>query len=183
MIQPKVKKILSKRFTFMLVPHGGGNMKRFELHLSHVLILLAVWTGITFWGSYLSAQHIDYWRTRLANQVLTLKVNYLSSQLDQSRGFLDEVKQIDNQLRSLLQYKDESTLIQNSSDKNLNVKATGGPSVSDQKDLASLLKNSEHDISWDLLVDKVGLYRNETQQRITSFEDISSHIQTQKHLF
>src|ERR1044071_7943382 len=108
----RLMSLLSRRFTFLIIPHGAGNPKQINIHLSHILFLVLVWTAVTGWGSYLSAQHIDYWRTKLTNQVLTLKVNYLLNQLDQSSGFLDEVKGIEGQLRTMLQYKDEAALIQ-----------------------------------------------------------------------
>jgi len=44
--------------------------------------------------------------------------------------------------------------------------ATGGPSVGDQKDLANLLNTSQHDISWNRLLEKTGFLKNEAQTQI-----------------
>src|SRR5262245_18169323 len=94
-----LKNLLSHRFTFMLVPHGGGQPKQINIHISIIVLVTLVWAGITFWGSYLSAQHVDYWRTQVSNQAMKLKVRYLLAQLDRSRQYMDEVRTVDAQLR------------------------------------------------------------------------------------
>src|SRR5690349_4808384 len=80
-----LKKVASHRFTFMMVPHGGGQPKQINIHISIIVLVTLTWAGITFWGSYLSAQHVDYWRTQVTNQAMKLKVRYLLAQLDRSR--------------------------------------------------------------------------------------------------
>ncbi len=174
--------VFSRRFTFLIIPHGAGNPKQINIHLSHIIFFLLAWTAVTGWGSYLSAQHVDYWRTKLSNQVLTLKVNYLVNELDQSNGFLDEVKQLEAQLRDMLQYKDEAALIQDLP-RTQPKPATGGPSLGDQNDLTNLLKNAQHDISWNLLMEKTGALKSGAKTRIATYEDLSKYIDTRKKMF
>src|SRR5205809_851393 len=84
-----IRDLFSRKFTFLIIPHGPGNPKQINIHLSPIVLFLLLWTAVTGWGSYLSAQHVDYWRTKLNNQVLTMKVNYLMAQVDKNTGFLD----------------------------------------------------------------------------------------------
>jgi murein DD-endopeptidase MepM/ murein hydrolase activator NlpD len=178
----KVRNLFSRRFTFLIIPHGAGNPKQVNIHLSHIVLFLLIWTAVTGWGSYLSAQHVDYWRTKLSNQVLTMKVNYLVTQLDKNSGFLDQVKDIEGQLRDMLQYKDEASLIQQASPDHKSA-ATGGPTLGDQNELSHMLNHDEEDISWNRLVEKTGAMKLEAQSRIQTYEDIARYVETKRRMF
>jgi len=143
---------------------------------------LVVWTGVTFWGSYLSAQHIDYWRAHFSNQVLELKVRYLVNQLDKTRSFLDEVKQIEAKLREMLEYKNKQSLISTEAALKL-PSGRGGPSHLDEREVSQLLRQEGTNLSWERLVEKVNLMKNEAQIRIASYEDLSSWVGHQRHLY
>jgi murein DD-endopeptidase MepM/ murein hydrolase activator NlpD len=177
----KVRDIFSRKFTFLIIPHGPGNPKQVNIHLSHIVLFLLLWTAVTGWGSYLSAQHVDYWRTKLNNQVLTRKVNYLVAQLDKNTGFLDQVKDIEGQLREMLQYKDEANLIEHAD--NTRKAATGGPTLGDQNELSSLLNHSEEDISWNRLIEKTGVMKLAAQSRIHDYQDITKYVDTKRRMF
>lgn len=178
----KLRDLFSRRFTFLIIPHGAGNPKQINVHLSHLILLLFIWTAITGWGSYLSAQHVDYWRTKLNNQVLTMKVNYLVGQLDKNSGFLDQVKDIEGQLRDMLQYKDEASLIQGHEIARKS-SATGGPTLGDQNELTNLLKHSDQDISWNRIMEKSDVMKIEAQSRIENYADISRYIETKRQMY
>ena len=184
------KKILAYRFTFMVVPHGGSKPRQINVHLSLILFVTFAWAGITFWGSYLSAQHVDYWRTQLNNQAMKLKIRYLMTQLDKSREYMDEVKTVDAQLRDLLQYQNQTSLIKNEKPLPTSTETpardgsgTGGPTATDANDLARLLQFAGPDVSWPALVNKVDMMKTEAHERITSFSELSGWIDTQRRLF
>jgi hypothetical protein len=42
-----------------------------------------------------------------------MKIQYLMTQLDHSREYLDEVKTVDSQLRQLLEYQNKGNIIRN----------------------------------------------------------------------
>lgn len=180
-----LKKVLSYRFTFMVVPHGGIRPRQINIPVALIVTFFVMWTAVTFWGSYLSAQHIDYWRTEATNQVLKLKVKYLMTQLDRSRQYMDEVKTVDGQLRQLLEYKSQKAIIR----EDIPVKATvegggtGGPTAQDAADLRALLSASDSEITWERMIEKVGLVRNEARTRLDSYQDLSGWIQTQRKIF
>lgn len=176
------QKLLSYRLTFMIVPHGAARPKQINIHLFVIALGVLTWTGITFWGSYLSAQHVDYWRTQLSNQVLKMKIQYLTGQLDKSRSYLDEVKAVDNQLRALLNYKDEATLIKEDKPEG-NQRGTGGPAPLDQANLARLLTNIPSDISWNQLINQVQKLKSEARERIVSYQEVTSWIEMRRRLY
>lgn len=177
-----LKRILTYRFTFLLVPHGAGAPRQVSVHLSFLLFLTAVWTGITFWGSYLSAQHVDYWRTQASNEVLKMKVKYLMAQVDQTRGYLDEVRTVDSQLRELLKYQSNSTKTAAKPVKNAALKAEGGPTGADMGDLSRDLSTADLDVSWPRLVQHVTLMKLEAKDRISSYEDLTQWIETERRV-
>lgn len=185
-----LKRILTYRFTFLLVPHGAGTPRQVSVHLSFVLFLTAVWAGVTFWGSYLSAQHVDYWRTQASNEVLKMKVKYLMAQVDQSRGYMDEVKSVDNQLRTLLKYQTES-MQKNGKTASAApaqpmaaaAKGEGGPTSADMGDLARELARTDMDVSWSKMVEQVTLMKLEAHERVSSFKDLSEWIEAKKKVF
>jgi murein DD-endopeptidase MepM/ murein hydrolase activator NlpD len=181
------KKILSARFTFMVVPHGGSRPRQVNIHFSFILIITLIWAGITFWGSYLSAQHVDYWRGQVSNQAMKLKIKYLLAQLDQSRQYLDEVKTVDAQLRELIQHQNEASILKNDqplkSQTAPHTDGTGGPTIADANELSRLLQGNESDLSWPILVNKVSLTKNEAMARLTSFNELTNWIEIQRRLF
>lgn len=168
----------------MLVPHGAGHPRQIEIPLSLILSGLAVWTGVTFWGSYLAAQHIDYWRAQVSNQVLKMKVQYLMAQIDKSRGYLDTVKEVEAQLYQLLQYKKDGLAV----DKGNSVPAVepqpavGGPTDADIKELSRIL-SSDIDLSWRHLSEKVSGLEKEAQSRLERFEKLSAWIGLQHRMY
>lgn len=181
-----IKYLLTYRFTFMVVPHGGIKPRQFNVPVVLILLFVFTWTGVTVWGSYLSAQHVDYWRSQASNQAMKLKIRYLLAQLDQSRAYLDEVKTVDGQLRELLQYQTADSLIKNELPKEKPAQtggATGGPTTGDASDLSRVLQSMGADISWPSIVHKVGFMKSEANHRLTSFNDLSGWIDTQRRLF
>jgi murein DD-endopeptidase MepM/ murein hydrolase activator NlpD len=178
--QRSIKDLFSRRFTFMIVPIGTGKTRQINFHFSVVMLFFFIWTVVTCWGSYLSAQHIDYWRTQLSNQVLQMKVNYLVAQIDQTRGFLDQVKQLEGNMRTLLQMNSE---IAKSKDK-INVEAAaGGPTLADQADLLAILSHANPDITWKRLITKVQELQNETESRINGYDQLTNYIEVERRKF
>jgi murein DD-endopeptidase MepM/ murein hydrolase activator NlpD len=181
-----IKKWLYTRLTFMVVPHGGGRPHQINIHISVVLLVFGAWAGVTLWGSYLSAQQVDYWRAQANNEAMKLKVKYMLAQLDESRSYLDEVKTVDVQLRELLKYRNTGALIKNEKpapDTNAVSDGTGGPSASDAASLTRLLGSVSPDLSWHELVTHVSSFKNEAANRLSSFKDLSAWIDMQRRLF
>jgi Peptidase family M23 len=177
-----IKTILSRRFTFMLIPHGSGHPKQINIPVSLIAIFFALWTGVTCWGSYLSAQHIDYWRTKLSNEVLRLKISYLLTQLDKNSGYLDQVKQMEAQLSTMLQYKNAAALIQEAPTEKPSG-ATGGPTLADVNEVTSIMNHASSDISWKRLIEKADFVRNESIGRLTTYDELSQWLNKKRKMY
>jgi murein DD-endopeptidase MepM/ murein hydrolase activator NlpD len=110
-----------------------------------------------------------------------MKVQYLTSQIDHSREYLDQVKTIDGQLRDLLKYKNDKGILHNET--LLGVTATGGPMTQDQKDIEQTLDEKNPDLSWERIINKVGSFKQEARARLNSYEDLSHWINMQRKQF
>lgn len=165
----------------MLVPHGSGKTRQINLRLSVLLLALFTWTGITFWGSYLSAQHIDYWKTQMSNHVLRMKVAYLISQIDNTRGLIDEVKQVDAQLRQMLQL-DKTAPAKNAAATGTSP-FTGGPTLEETESVTRVLSNAQQDVSWQRLVGRIQALKSDAEIRLSSYDQINRWIDDQRKLF
>lgn len=172
------KDLCARRFTFMVVPIGAGKTRQINVHFSIILIFFFAWTAVTFWGSYLSAQHVDYWRTQLSNQVLQMKVNYLLAQIDQTRGFLDQVKELEANMRQLLKMNSDVA-----KDKTTIPDATGGPTLADQADILAILSHANPDITWKRLMTKAQELQAEAESRISGYGELTNHIEVERRKF
>jgi len=173
-----LKKVLTLRLTLMVIPHGAGRPRQVNIPFLLLFVGAVTWTGLTFWGSYLSAQHIDYWRTELKNKILTRKLNILVKELDKSRQFIDEVHHIEAKLRDLLRYDTPDAIIRD--EKPASVRATGGPSTGDQNEITRLIETGILDLSWERLYEKISSVESEAHQRINSYKDLSEHIEQER---
>jgi len=167
----------------MVVPHGAGKPRQIELHISVIFLVLVGWTSITFLGTYLSAQRIDYWRSQISNQVLKMKVKYLMSEIDRSRGFLDEVKQIEVSLREMLHLNNEAKNAGRKTHKKKAKLATGGPSLDEQNDITQILTKITPDLTWRRVVEKVSLFKSEARTRVSSYDRLSDWLIGQRRLY
>lgn len=164
----------------MVVPDGAGKPRQISLHISVITLVLVGWIAVTALGSYFSAQHIDYWRTQISNKVLQSKVNYLLSEIDTSRGKMDEVKQIEVTLRQMLKLNTEAINVKKQDNKE---PSTGGPTPRDQGELVRLLENQPLNISWDRLFEKVKAFKEEAQSRVGSYDNLSDWLGQQRELY
>jgi murein DD-endopeptidase MepM/ murein hydrolase activator NlpD len=177
-IPNKIVKLFTYRFTFMLVPHGAGVPRQVSIHIIVLMLVFTTWTGITFWGSYLSAQHVDYWRTELTNRVLRMKIKFLVNQLDKSRGTMDEVKTAELQLREMLQYKNGLSVIKQDATQS----SAGGPTFVDQMILSKRLETTDVETSWDHIIGKVSDFKNTAKERLLNVDDVMNWIDNQRSL-
>lgn len=182
-VNQRLKRLFSYRLTFMLVPHDDAKPRQINIHISILVLGLLAWSAVTVWGSYLSAQQVDYWRAQASNHVLKMKVKYLLTQLDQSRRFLDEVKSVESELREMLGYQNRAALIRQAPTASGAAPAAGGPTSGDQLDLTRALLGADRDLSWKTLTEMAGLMRNETKERLSSYDDLSNWIEVQRRRF
>ena len=77
---------------------------------------------MTVWSGFIASRHVDYWRARTNESVLRAKMWYFTQQMNQSREYLDRVKETEIALQNLLQMKTRKAIVESD-------KAMGGPTA------------------------------------------------------
>ncbi|HOW27561.1 MAG TPA: M23 family metallopeptidase [Elusimicrobiota bacterium] len=174
------KKEFSRHMTIMVVPHGIARPRQLSFSIPFIFFLFFCWTGLTAWAGYLASQHFDYWRVKADAHFLKLKVNYFASEVKRAREMLDEVKEIDSQLRNWLRLGSREAIIQSD---DIGQKASGGPSANDMADLQKLLDGRVSEMSLQEVSHQVSILRTETERRLQSFREIVDKIQYERSLY
>jgi len=172
----KAKKELKRHFTVMLIPHNSIRPIRITFSLSFILFMVFMWSGFTVWSGYLASRHIDYWRMQADEKLMKLKLVFFANQMKKSQQMLEQVRENDEQLRSLLEMKSKKAIIESNTGK-------GGPSKDDIKDLDLTLADKIYEMSQQDIQRHTIALQNETKKRVESFKEIMCNIQNQRILY
>lgn len=175
MVSRLLKRELNRKLTIMLIPHNSIKPLRISFSASLLLLIIFLWTGATLSAGYLYSQHIDYWRMKTDHNIMKLKVTFFAKEIQKSQEMLEQVKENDHQLRSLLGMKSKKAIIEN--------EGRGGPSQSDTRDLQLLLTEQTHEMSEEDIARRTAALQDETRKRIESFKEICSTIDTERSIF
>src|SRR5438105_4563832 len=129
----QLKKNLGRRLTVMLIPHSELKPIRLNFSIAFLLSLAVGWTGLTVWSGFIVSRHVDYWRARTNESVLRAKMWYFTQEMQQSREYLDRVKETEIALQNLLKMKTRKAIVQSAD------KAMGGPTELDSRALLGML--------------------------------------------
>src|SRR5687768_17864068 len=168
------QKEFARSLTIMVVPHGTAKPRQLSFSLPFLIFLFACWTGFTGWASYMASQRFDYWRVKANSHLLKIKLDYFASQLKDSREMLDEVREMDAQLRALINMGSRDAIIQGA-DVTLQQSA-GGPNVGEVTELQNTLEGAIADMSFQEISRHMSLLRTEMERRMDSFKEISAKI-------
>jgi len=181
-----IKKELSRHFTILLVPHSRFKPIRISFTVSFLLFLFVLWTGITIWAGYLSSKHIDYWRVKAEHNLLRLRMALLAKQLNESREYLDQVKENDNRIRELLELKTKKAIITGTESPNPSTApqplGAGGPSVEETRRLQEYLEG-RFDVTPEILYEQTRKIKEISQRRLESISEVMENINYQKALY
>src|SRR5262245_11076147 len=128
----KLKKNLTRRLTVMLIPHSDSRPIRLNFSVAFLAFVAIGWTGLTVWSGFIASRHVDYWRARSNESVLRAKMWYFTQEMNQSREYLDRVKETELALQNLLQMKSRKAIVESD-------KAMGGPTPMDRQALFGML--------------------------------------------
>ncbi|MFH1368072.1 MAG: peptidoglycan DD-metalloendopeptidase family protein [Elusimicrobiota bacterium] len=173
----KIKHELRRHFTIMLIPHNTVKPVRLSFSLSFLLFMLFLWTGITIWAGFLSGRHIDYWRVKADNQLMNLKVKFFAQEVKKSQEYLEQIKENDTQVRSLLEMKSKKAIIESETN------AKGGPTQQDVKDLERLLAGKIYEMSQPDMHRQTQALKEEAQKRLQRHKEVLEYVETQRALF
>lgn len=172
----KVKKILGRKLTVMLIPHSQGQPIRLNFSFAFLTILALGWTGVTVWSGFIASRHVDYWRARADEHVLRAKVWYFSQEVKRSREYMDRVKETEIALQSLLNMKTKKAIVQSD-------KAMGGPTKLDQRQMVGLLTGHPTPETIDEMHSELQTVNRAGSELVNNFEEISKYIQDQRDVF
>lgn len=175
MIARLVKSGLGRKLTIMLIPHGSIKPLRVSFSASMLLVGLLGWTGLTVSAGYLYSKHIDYYRMKADHNLMKLKVTFFAKEIQRSHEMLEQVKENDQQLRTLLGMKSKKAIIEN--------QGQGGPSPADQHNLYLLMTDTLHDMTPEDIARETEALQQETKTRIESYREICSTINNERSLF
>jgi len=171
----KTKRELHRHLTFMVIPHNTVRPLRITFTLSFILFMIGCWTGLTLWAGYLTSRHIDYWRIQTEHNMMKLKVSFFAQQVKKSREMLDQVKENDESIRSLLQFKSKKEIIE--------TEGRGGPASGDADDLDRLLTGKIQELSYQDIHWQTSTLIDETKKRIESQSEITDYVEQQRSLY
>jgi len=182
-----LKKELGRHFTILLVPHSRFKPIRISFTVSFLLFLFVLWTGITVWAGYLSSKHIDYWRVKTEHNLLRLRMALLAKQLNESREYLDQVKENDNRIRELLELKTKKAIITGehpaaTQQQTNEPGGAGGPTAQERERFEEYL-SGKFQVSPELLYEQTRKIKEISQKRLESISEVMENINYQKSLY
>lgn len=175
MLARLVKSGFGRKLTIMLIPHGSIKPLRVSFSASVLLLGLLAWTGLTVSAGYLYSQHIDYYRMKADHNLMKLKVTFFAKEIQRSHEMLEQVKENDQQLRTLLGMKSKKAIIED--------QGRGGPSPADQHNLYLLMNDTLHELTPEDIARQTAVLQQETQKRIQSYNEICTTIENERSLY
>lgn len=181
------RKEFNRRLTIMVVPHGTSRPRQISFSVPFLVFLFVLWSGLTGWSGYVSSRHFDYWRARVDAHFLKLKVDFFNNQLTQSRAMLDEVKQLEQELRTLIGMGSRDAIIQAENTPQPLTESlpsgAGGPTREDSQTLDRLLRGDPREMSFEDITREIQTLHEEARQRLASAQDLNSRIIEERHLY
>lgn len=173
------QKSFARRLTIMVVPHGTGKPRQITFSVPFIVFMLTGWTGLTAWATYMTSERLDYWRMKTNSHMMRIKVEFFAHELKEAREMLDDVKEADSQLRAMLNMGSRDAIIQSET----SFRNTGGPSAQEEEDFNKMLAGRVGDMSIQDIARQVKRLREETKNRMVSFDEISNNIEKERRLY
>lgn len=172
----KLKKNLSRRLTVMLIPHSEYRPIQLNFSVAFLVLLVIGWTGLTVWSGFIVSRHVDYWRAKTNESVLRAKMWYFTQQMQQSREYLDRVKETEIALQNLLNMKSRKAIVESE-------KAMGGPTPMDNRALLGMLTGHRPSLSVEDMQSQLSDVEKSGSAVMSNYAEISNYIKDQRELF
>ncbi len=167
---------LKRKMTVVFIHHGKIKPIRLNFSLLFVLLFLFSWTGLTLWAGFISGRHIDYVTMKTENQIMKLRMLFFSDEIKKSKEMLSQIKQNDEQIRTLLAMNSKKVIIEEGL-------GYGGPTPLESSTLATILSGNFNKFSYqDVINRSFGLFE-EYKFTLKSYSEIMDHINTQRMKF
>jgi hypothetical protein len=174
------RKEFARRLTIMVIPHGIARPRQLSFSISFMAFLFACWTGLTAWASYMASQKFDYWRLKANTHMLRIKVEYFANEVKRAREMLDDVKEMDAQMRTLIGMGSREAIVQS---ENSPLPGQGGPTEGDVQELQKLLEGRVSEMTLQEVSNQARGLRLEIENRLQSYREIREKIEYERALF
>jgi len=174
-----IGRLFSQKLTLMVVPHSTLRQLQFQFSLSFLLFLSLLSFSLVSWAVIVVSKNIDYWTLKANHQLLKVKVSYLAYELKKNRESVDQVKEVDTQLRQLLKMGSKQAIVE----ENKVSLGKGGPEMYQMSLLQKTLSNRLWEISDAEILEESLTLQKESAERIQSFKEISEEIAYQRKFY
>lgn len=96
-----LNRFLSDRVDIIFMPRSGAS-KKFKLTGLTLVTLLALWTALTLGALWLWSKAYDYHLTKADNQLMRVKMQLISDELERGRKYLSLTQTTEKQMRQML---------------------------------------------------------------------------------
>ncbi len=167
---------LKRKITVVFIPHG--KMKPFKLNfsLSFILILCLCWTVLTLWAGFVSGRHLDYVKMKADNEIMRVRMLFFSDEIKKSKEMLSQIKQNDEQIRSLLAMNSKKVIIEDGL-------GYGGPTPVESSALSTILSGNLNKFSYQDVINQSLELFEEYKFSLKSYSEVMEHINTQRMKF
>ncbi|MBI3548483.1 MAG: M23 family metallopeptidase [Elusimicrobia bacterium] len=173
---PRLYRTLSRHVTVLIIPHTNLPTWKLRFTFNFFLFCLALWSGVTMWAGLLIGRNVDYWITKADNQVMRTKVSYLVNEMQRSMKELDQARDTDKQMRVLLGMRSKKAIIEQE-------EGVGGPAPGDRVGLVKEFLRDPMRFNVSTVRSSLMAMRQESQQRMASFQEIAWYITNRRSLF
>ncbi|MFA6093865.1 MAG: M23 family metallopeptidase [Elusimicrobiota bacterium] len=173
-LRMRVWRFLGRGVTVLFIPHSHLPLFKLNFSIAFLVFGFAAWSLLTIWAGWIVGRNTDYWVTKADNMVLRARMNYMVSEVDKAREFLDVARFTDRQLRQLLGMRVQASRP---------AEGLGGPTSSDRAGLMSLLSSGRGaQMDPQTLHRTLTDIRSESERRLASFQEITWFIANQRSL-
>ncbi|MFC1566463.1 M23 family metallopeptidase [bacterium] len=168
-----LKTIREKHFTIMLIPHS--NSKTFKISIPlYIIYLGSMISFVTVVATtYIVSRHVDYLSVIANNIILQNKVEYFSRELIKNKNFLEDLKEVDNEMRLLLGLKTKKNVIE--------AEGIGGALLMDEA-LLDKYMNNQLNFNAKQFNAYMGHFKKEFKNQKASTDEIFKYIKKQRQI-
>ncbi len=169
-----ISNLKKNNLTIMMIPSLKSSTKSISIPILyfHIFILFSFLIfGTAF---FIISRHINYIATINQNILLENKLEYFSQELIKSRNFIAEVRDVDYNLRTLLEMDDKKEII--------NKVGVGGPEALDIMLSTKLLEKNKIIFSTDEFEFILNRLRSDAEKQISSSKAIFNYIDLQRQI-
>lgn len=167
---------LKRSITIIFIHHGKLKPIRLNFSVSVLIVCFCAWTALTLWAGFISGQHIDYVATKIDNKIMKVRVMFFADQIKKSKEFLAQVKQNDEQIRSLLAMDSKRTIIEDAM-------GSGGPTPVESSALTNVLSGKIETISPQNFAKESFELLEDYKATIRNYNEVIHHIDLQREKF